>query len=193
MEEKVKKDTRAIGPETTPVRVAAWLEGLSPLHRRQVSEPEKELRFTRSGQAGHFAVLALLGLAAMVVLAFLTIMEWDPDGSPLLSPRLLIFLPLPFVLAAVWAMLWCVSHAYVILSPAGIEVFPLLMPQRGFRLVPWSQVRHVRVQLGNLLVDLYEGGGLVLSLSPLRTGQRVLLVEAVAGRLAQIQPEERQG
>jgi hypothetical protein len=97
-------------------------------------------------------------------------------------------LPLPLVLVFLWFALYCTSHAYLILSPVGIEIFPFWFPRENFRLVPWTQVAHARVENGNLILDFPpagSGGGIILSLSPLRPRQRELLWHVIERRLAE--------
>lgn len=156
---------------------------LRPAGRIEPSEPHHELRFTRAHQAVHFAVLAVVGLAVCLGLGLLVWSPWDAAGGPLLRPWWLVLLPLPVVGAALWAMVWCATHAYILLSPAGVEVFPLLFPGRGFRLVPWGTITGLRTDRRNVVLDLTGGGGVVLGLAPVRPSARPLLVTALQRRL----------
>jgi len=156
---------------------------LNPAGRIEPSAPHHELRFTRAHQAVHFAVLAVVGLALFLGLCLLAWRPWGAAGGPLLRPWWLVLLPLPVVGAALWAMVWCATHAYILLSPAGVEVFPLLFPGRGFRLVPWGTIAGFRTDGRNVVLDLTGGGGVVLSLAPVRPSARPLLVTALRRRL----------
>jgi len=156
---------------------------LNPAGRIEPSAPHHELRFTRAHQAVHFAVLAVVGLALFLGLCLLAWRPWGAAGGPLLRPWWLVLLPLPVVGAALWAMVWCATHAYILLSPAGVEVFPLLFPGRGFRLVPWGTIAGFRTDGRNVVLDLTGGGGVVLALAPVRPSARPLLVTALRRRL----------
>ena len=157
---------------------------LNPLARIEPSEPHKELRFTRAHQAMHFAGGACLALAAMVGLALLSWTSWDMSGQPLIHAWWLPLLPLPVMLGALWAMAWCTTHAYLLLSPVGVEIFPLLFPGRGYRLIPWAQITAMRIEKKCVVLEFVGAGGIVLGLDPIRPSARPLLVAALQRRLA---------
>ena len=157
---------------------------LNPVARIQPTEPHKELRFTRAHQALHFSWGASLALAAAVGLALLTWTSWDKAGEPLIHGWWLPLLPLPALAAALWAAAWCSTHAYLLLSPVGVEIFPLFFPSRGYRLIPWAQISAMRIEKNCVVLDFQGGGGIVLGLDPIRPQTRPLLVEALQRRLA---------
>jgi hypothetical protein len=164
-------------------RRLAWLAALNPAARITPAEPHKELRFTRARQAGQCAAFAAAAFAACLAMALLAWGPWGPTGVPMLAPWWLALLPWPLLGAALWAMVWCATHAYLILSPVGVEIFPLFFPGRGLRVVLWSEIAGLRVVDGRLWLDFHGGGGVVLALAPLAPAARILLLEAMARRL----------
>jgi hypothetical protein len=148
----------------------AWL---NPCSRIEAADPGKELRFTRSAQAVHFTAAAIVALCLSFAGFSLAFWPWHADGSAFFSAWWPALLPLPLVLVFLWLALYCTSHAYIILSPVGIEIFPLWFPTENFRLVPWTHVDFPPVG---------SGGGIILSLSPLRHRQRELLWHAIERR-----------
>lgn len=162
---------------------------LNPCSRIEPADPGKELRFTRSAQAVHFAAASVFCLCISFAWASLAFWPWHADGTPLLDSWWPAVGPLPLFLGFLWLALYCSSHAYLILSPVGIEIFPLWFPTENFRLVPWTHVAAARAENGNLVIDfppLGSGGGIVLSLSPLPSGQRELLWHAIERRKSEI-------
>lgn len=167
----------------------SWLDRLAwlnPCSRIEATDPDKELRFTRSAQATHFAGLAVVFLCLSFAWLTLAFWPWHADNSSLLMNWWPALWPLPFILLFLWLALYCTSHAYIILSPVGIEIFPLWFPTENFRLIPWTQVAAARAENGHLILDFPpagSGGGIVLTLSPLRLKQRELLWLALESRL----------
>lgn len=152
-----------------------------------VSNPEKEIRFTRSAQARNFAIL---GAILMAVTATLFATATFGKGSPI-HP----LLPLPFLLLAVgafWLSFHCARHAFIILSPVGIEFFPFFKPSKSFRLWAWSEFHHAEI-LGKrffLHFNEEETGGAVISLAPMAEKSRELLDVAIEGRMDERFAEE---
>ena len=152
-----------------------------------VQSPEKELRFTRSGQAVVFWVLCAVLLVAAVTL-------WATSAYRSVNP----FLPHPawgfppLVLALLSARLaWHLTrHAYLILTPLGIEIFPFFRPATGMQLVTWQEISLVEVDDARKLLTLHfnpeKTAGIRLSLKPVRPELRVLLAKALTGRAARV-------
>ncbi len=150
-----------------------------------VQSPEKELRFTRSGQASHFwvsaAVLTSVGITLLATSIYREI-----------NPRLPhpVWASVPLLLAAVMARLavGMTRHAYLILTPLGIEIFPFFRPAEGMRLVLWQEVDHAEVDEKTSCLTLHHDAGktsgIHLSLTPIRADRRTLLAKAVLGRLS---------
>ena len=149
-----------------------------------VQSPEKELRFTRSGQAVVFWVASAVLTAAAVTLAATSIYR---DINPELPHPAWALIPL--ALAAVSARLAVnlTRHAYVILTPLGIEIFPFFRPGEGMRLVVWQEIHAAEANANTTLLTLHHDAektsGIHLSLRPIRADRRAFLAKAVIGRL----------
>jgi len=153
-----------------------------------VQSPEKELRFTRSGQATAFwisaAVLAATGIMTLLVCVYYH--EINP-AMPLAAWGLAL---LPLVLAGILVKVavGMTRHAYLILTPLGIEIFPFFRPAAGMRLVMWQEIADSEVNPGETLLTLHHNAektsGIHLSLRPIRADRRSLLAKAIAGRLS---------
>lgn len=151
----------------------------------QLQSPEKELRFTRSGQAAAFWVLAAV-LAAMAITLLATAVY--RDINPLLPHPAWALLPLALSAGVARLALGLTRHAYLILTPLGIEIFPFFRPAEGMRLVAWQEVAAAEVNERLTRLTLHhnaeKSSGIHLSLTPIRADRRSLLARAVIGRLA---------
>ena len=148
---------------------------------KDIIEPHKELRFTRGSQASLFAMLAAVCGGASVAIVILNLLLKDPLISwwGVLAP-----LPPAFICARL--CLHCVRHAYLILTPLGIEIFPFFKPQENLQILYWSQISDAEVNKHDeLVIHLNEDktSGVVASLSPLLPVRRKLLARAIAGRM----------
>ena len=150
-----------------------------------VQSPEKELRFTRSGQAVGFWILsAVLTAAAVTLLATAIYRDMNPHIP---HPAWAL---VPVGLAAVVARLAfsLTKHAYLILTPLGIEIFPFFRPAQGMQLVTWQEVTSAEVNENSTRLSLHHNAektsGIRLSLRPIRADRRSLLAKAVIGRLS---------
>jgi hypothetical protein len=148
-----------------------------------IQSPEKELRFTRSGQAVLFwLAAAVLGTAAITLLATSIYRETNPE---LPHPAWALA---PLAGAVISARLaWRLTrHAYLILTPIGIEIFPFFRPEAGMALVSWQEVDAVEVNARRTRLTLHHDAartsGIHLSLRPLRADRRDLLIKVMAGR-----------
>ncbi len=98
----------------------------------QVQSPEKELRFTRSGQAALFWLLAAVCAAVAMTLAATSIYR---DTNPDLPHPAWALVPLGLAVLAARLAVGLTRHAYLILTPLGIEIFPFFRPAEGMKLV----------------------------------------------------------
>ncbi len=150
-----------------------------------VQSPEKELRFTRSGQAVGFWILSAVLTAAAVTLLATAIYR---DVNPHIPHPAWALVPVG--LAAVMARLAfsLTKHAYLILTPLGIEIFPFYRPAQGMQLVTWQEVTSAEVNEKFTQLALHHNtektSGIRLSLRPIRADRRSLLAKAVIGRLS---------
>ncbi len=150
-----------------------------------VSEPEKELRFTRSGQAVGFGVLGaiLMGAAVTFVATGVYRSEHPELPDPLWA--------LPCIVIALfcfWLTRHLAKHAYVILTPLGLEIFPFFFPSKNLRLVLWQEIVAAEISDDEKWLTLHfneeKSSGLHLSLKPMDRKFRSLLAKAVLGRVS---------
>ncbi len=149
-----------------------------------VQSPDKELRFTRAGQA----VLFWIGSAVLTAIAVtLTATSFYRDINPQVPHIAWALLPLAAAGIAARLAFHLTRRAYVILTPLGIEIFPFFRPATGMRLLVWQEVASAEVDADETRLTLHRDAaktsGVHLSLRPIRADRRVLLVKAVTGRL----------
>ncbi|TAE78452.1 MAG: hypothetical protein EAZ84_01300 [Verrucomicrobia bacterium] len=148
-----------------------------------VAEPSKELRFTRAGQATGFWIAAATLFMAALVFFLLTPHRAENPALPHPAWGLV-----PLTLAAILARLaWhCTRHAYLILSPIGVEVFPLLRPAASMQVIPWQQIDSAEIDPLRLSLhfNAEKSAGIHLSLSPIAKDRRELLARAIRGRFS---------
>jgi hypothetical protein len=150
---------------------------------KKVAEPHKELRFTRIAQAQAFMVIAAVSFA----FALLVTVTWLMG-----HPSFRWWMPLPFLVTALLLGRLagrCARHAYLILTPLGIEIFPLCKPQDNLNLVYWSEIDDAEFDDELTVLKLHhtpeKKSGVVLSLRPIQPKKRPLLKKALAARLAE--------
>lgn len=148
-----------------------------------VQSPEKELRFTRSGQAVIFWVAAAVLAAVAITLLATSVYR---DINPQLPHPVWAALPAVLALVSLKLAVQLTRHAYLILTPLGVEIFPFFRPSDGMRLVVWQEIDSAEANPQNTLLTLHHDAaktsGIHLSLRPVRADRRDLLVKAVLGR-----------
>jgi hypothetical protein len=151
----------------------------------KVQIAEKELRFTRSGQAAGFWVASAVAAAAAITLLATSIYR---DINPFLPHPAWALVPLGLSGVAAKYALSLTRHAYLILTPLGIEIFPFFRPAEGMRLVVWQEVKSAELDEKLTRLTLHhnaeKSSGIHLSLKPIRKDRRSLLAKAVIGRLS---------
>ena len=150
---------------------------------KDVAEPHKELRFSRSAQARLFF---LLGSTFITIAIFLAAASFT---AGLEFPLWWAAFPLVPALPCFLLAYHCVRHAYLILTPLGIELFPFFNPHRNLQVLYWSEIDHAEIS-GDLrtLTIHYNAdrtAGIKATLSPLLSAKRQLLQRAIEGRMAQ--------
>lgn len=150
---------------------------------KQVVEPHKEIRFTRVAQAQSFMVIAAVSFAFALLLTVTTLMG---------HPSFRWWMPVPFLVTALLLGRLaghCARHAYLILTPLGIEIFPLFKPQDNLNLVYWSEIDDAEFDEELTVLKLHhtpeKNSGIVLSLRPIHQQKRPLLKKALSTRLAE--------
>lgn len=150
-----------------------------------VQAPEKELRFTRSGQAVGFWIAAAMCGGVAVSLAFGSLYR---EIDPSLPHPAWALIPAVAMAMLVRLSIRLTRHAYVILTPLGVEIFPFFRPARGMRLVTWQEIDSAEFSADGRWLTLHHDAektsGIHLSLRPLRADRRTLLAKALLGRLS---------
>jgi hypothetical protein len=153
-----------------------------------ISEPEKELRFTRSGQAVQFCILGAVSFSIAVTLLA---SAWYRDINPELPHPAWALVFVALGIGAFWLARHLTRYAYLILTPLGVEVFPFFKPSKDMQLVTWQEIAEAEVSEDGKLLSLHfnreRTAGMHLSLRPVRRNLRSLLAKAVLGRVCQRQ------
>jgi hypothetical protein len=80
------------------------------------------------------------------------------------------------------------KHAYLILTPLGVEIFPLFRAASSMQLVLWNEIDGVEIDDGLTRLTLHHNtertSGVHVSLRPIRNDRRALLAKAVSGRVS---------
>jgi len=146
-----------------------------------VAQAHKELRFTRAGQATGFWLAA--AVLVMTALVFVLVAPYRAEHAELPHPAWGL-VPLGLATLTIRLAVRCTRHAYLILSPIGVEIFPLFRPDSGMQLIAWAQIDSAEIAAGRLTLhyNLEKTAGLHLSLRPIARLQRDLLTKAIQGR-----------
>lgn len=143
-------------------------------------KPFQELRFTRSRQAVTFSTLGVLFLCAAAGAGIL--LWWRVSLWP---SYLWLLLPLAAAYGCLRLALHLTRHAFLLLSPLGIEIFPFFRPAQNMQLFSWGEIQHAEVTEGDRLLILtlagYEDAKVIIGLDPVPLRARALLRKAVEG------------
>jgi hypothetical protein len=151
---------------------------------RMIKDPHKELRFTRSGQALGFCLLgAMMFGVACTILATAIYRDTNPNlPHPLWA--------LPCAVIAVFAFVFArylAKHAYLLLTPMGVEIFPFYRPVKHMQVVFWQEIAEIECDANNSWAILHfnpeKTAGVHLSLKPIRKKSRALFVTALTRRI----------
>ena len=144
----------------------------------------KELRFTRARQAHEFWVAA--AVLAMAAIVFFLLFLYRSENPELPSPWWGVA-PLALAVGAAWVAVHCSRHAYLILTPIGLEIFPFFRPARGMQMISWAQIDSADLDDPPRRLTLHfnaeKSSGIHLSLTPIPARQRILLARAIRGRM----------
>ncbi len=163
---------------------------LSTKKPRKPVHPEKELRFTRAHQAVLFWGLATLFacLSAALFLAASDHLNALETRERLVNSPFWGFLPIFPALFFAWVAIHLTRHAFLILTPLGIEIFPFWKPKQNLQVLYWAEIRHAELDEGaDVLVIHLAGEGdsrVIISLDPIKLERRLLLKRAIEGRMA---------
>lgn len=147
-----------------------------------VAEPQKELRFTRAGQALPFWLAGAMLLACALILISVSFHRAD---HPALPHPAWAALPLGLAWACLRTAHRCTRHAYLILTPLGLEIFPFLRPEKNLQVLYWSEITDASFSGDRLTLhfNAEHSAGIHLSLRPIPKARRPLLRRALEGRL----------
>jgi hypothetical protein len=150
---------------------------------KAVAEPHKELRFTRSAQGRLFV---LLGATCVTIAIFLAAAS---ATAGLEFPLWWAAAPLVPALPCFLLAFHCVRHAYLILTPLGVELFPFVNPRRNLQVLYWSEIDHAEVSDDQRTLTIHYNkertAGLQATLTPILPAKRPLLARAIEGRMAE--------
>lgn len=172
---------------TDPTARTKIRDVLLPSGPRPVTEPGKELRFTRAGQAPPFYIIASLMFAAGIGLGIFSTQKWGMANPPLQNWW---WLCIPVLLTGIWLFriaMRCSRHAYLILTPLGVEIFPFFRARKNLQVIYWTEIAAAEFKENRLFLHFSEdkNSGVIASLYPIAAPQRHLLEKAINGRMAQ--------
>lgn len=151
----------------------------------KIQSPEKELRFTRSGQATMFWIVSAIAFAVAMTLLLTAIYR---DVNPEVPHPAWAVLPLAVSWLSARLALRMTKHAYLILTPMGIEIFPLFKAETSMQMVMWSEIEGAETDGALTRLTLHHNAektsGIHLSLRPIRKDRRALLAKAISGRVS---------
>ena len=79
----------------------------------------------------------------------------------------------------------CTQHAFIILSPLGLELFPFWFPVKNFRMLYWSEINDAKInkEMNLLSIECNNGSKIFISIKPIPTKIRSYLKTAIDGRM----------
>ena len=156
-----------------------------PRGPKSIAEPEKELRFTRTAQGRLFFACAVVVFAATMAVFILSTQDWGMEDPPLRGWWWLSVVGAVLCYILFRLGLRCTRHAYIILTPLGVELFPFFKAKDNLQVIYWSQVADAEFtdDAKNLVLHFTEEkkSGVVASLKPILADRRHLLEEAILG------------
>lgn len=171
-------------PNEIEIQKRSLFEKLFGLSPKSVAESHKELRFTRSRQASQFfilsAFLGMLGVASLIAI----FASWGPDDSDFQIYAWLCLLPLIPAYFTLRIAIHCIRHAYILLTPMGVEVFPFFKPEKNLQVIFWQEIDSYDIAGSQLKLhaNAEKTSGTVLTLKPLGSAQISLLQKAIEAR-----------
>ena len=90
-------------------------------------------------------------------------------------------------LICIWVAVNCVRHAFIILTPLGIELFPFWFPSKKLQVIYWTQIDNAIVteDMKTLEIQCQGGGKVFVALAPITVDRLPYLKRAIEGRMAQ--------
>jgi len=112
---------------------------------KSIAEPEKEIRFTRSAQAIPFLLLSVIFIMLCISSLFCMFINWGPWHADFKEYWWLSLFPLIPAFICYRVAQHCLRHAYLILTPMGVEIFPFFKPQANLNVIFWSDIHHAEI------------------------------------------------
>lgn len=170
---------------TSKKSLAGMIKRLITTSNKTIAEPEKEIRFTRSAQATLFFLLAILCVVICISSLFCIYVNWGPWHYDFKENWWISLLALIPAIGFLRIGVHCIRHAYIILTPMGVEIFPLLKPQKNLQVIFWSDIDHIELDRSLLKIHYNpeESAGIILSLKPISKSHYPLLKKAITGRI----------
>lgn len=162
----------------------------SGLGFRRVTEPEKELRFTRTHQATQFLILTAILITISLGIFSSMYSKWGPNDPDFYKYVWLCLIPLPIAAVVMKVAIHCIRHAYILLSPLGVEIFPFFKPEKNLQVIFWAEIHGVDFSSATTRMTIHTDSdhtsGIVATLTPISPAQRQLLKAALDNRLASV-------
>ena len=158
---------------------------LLPRPPRKVTRPEQELRFTRSRQALTFLTAGIIGfcVACGILIKALPVVG-NAAGEPAsVDSPLWALVPLVPAAVSFWIAAHCLRHAFIILTPLGIELFPFWRPARNMQVIYWAEIETAVISPDLKIFTIKcRGSEIMATLAPISGTGRLLLKRAIEGR-----------
>jgi len=150
-----------------------------------VQSPEKELRFTRARQARVFYILATIHLIAGFLISLAALLP-EPYGVHEMRAYLWALIPSSIGFSIFFKIaLHCTKHAYLILTPLGLEIFPFYRPSKNLQLIYWAEIKSIESDGNQIILHTNEEktSGIILSLKPIQEHLRSAFLVALENRV----------
>ncbi|GAA5494176.1 hypothetical protein Rhal01_00334 [Rubritalea halochordaticola] len=153
---------------------------------KSIAEPEKELRFTRARQATMFFFATAVFFMLTIGTLFCGFLNLGWNDYYFQKNWWLSFLFLIPAFICLRIAFRCIRHAYIILTPLGIEIFPFFKPQADLQVIFWQDIDSAEIEDNNLILhsNQEKTAGVVVTLNPISETKIPLLKKAVTSRLA---------
>jgi hypothetical protein len=104
------------------------------------------------------------------------------EPATLHSP-LWALVPLAPAAVSFWIAAHCLRHAFIILTPLGIELFPFWRPARNMQVIYWAEIETAVISPDLKIFTIKcRGSEIMATLAPISSTGRLLLKRAIEGR-----------
>ncbi len=142
---------------------------------------ERELRFTRNRQAFGWMTLACTFFTTALFTAFYITMVDDLYYTKVFY----WYAALQLVVsgALFYYATYCLKHAYVILSPVGIDVLPIIYPSKRLKFIPWDSIYDISLSGAKTNLHLNSGKTVTIKSGMMNKQTRAYFVQAITHRV----------